>query len=1099
MSQSEGMNQWGTERAAAWVADTLRLTDAVAEHVKAEFVAKDIEGDGLMGKMKRVQHALATILPTAAAASEAVDTLCAERDGMHSSTLLGSTHCVPAIIMPQSPQWPDVLAGPADARQGALQGALEVWHAGRWVVQDELGQGGCGVVLGASDTRLGRVAIKFSMGEDARKAEREAALMQRVAHEHVCKIFEHSILDGGLSAMVLELLSGGSLEEVLRDSADGRIREFEVVKMASHVLLGVGWMHSKDVIHRDFKPSNIMLTEVDGRKVYKIIDLSVSAIQLAAQDQVSNTLMTNATGLRALRGTPHYMSPEQFKPDVAVSHQTDLWSLGVVLYECLSGVKPFAHGEVDDHKISYAVVNTEAPMLPDIIAEVGVVGDNMTAFVSHCLQKDLSARFKTAAEMSAALEETLSAGGDDNFALFISYRVWCESEFAQKLFKATSATQLREGREHRMNVYLDKVCLLDGQRFDVGFIKGLASSTVFAPLMSEQCMQSFADLEQKDKADFVLMEWIVAIELQKRGIVKAIFPIVMGKQGEDGKYEQFFFETLLQGQVAGQPLPDIVSKMTTEKAREFLGMLEEPVELSEELTVKQVVETILTFQAILLHFENDAIDTKTGLAKKGTMKLRESHGGKEQEVALQHVVSVCAERIAKVVRANQPELALEPELELDPEPVGDLNTGVEPEPSSKLQRNGSDSVKSVLQNGLRSTLQQVPTSSGLNQSLLGEQRDSGRPGGGRKPKRRKVCCACVVFLVLLGLLCWLLWLNCEPVFGAERCAHPIIVPAPQPAPAPLPGPDISDCAGATQALAHGATPYGGISCPGCKILHSGETCHPDCDEGYSTHGVRSCVDGVLTDTASCDPDGCIIPTHGFHMSFSAGSGAGICTLNTTMEKLDYHPMLPSGNTCVPGCDQGYSPRPQGRFSCRAGVLTGTAACDPDACAVTCCGQDQYKAVLRVEGAGLSIVNGYYYLDPLPTRPIYKNGAAGVTIHKEADNPMYCASTPSACYWQIRPGGGHIKGAYVNSNWESETPPADGWTLSCDIAGGVWDCAQMMDPPPQLSLCTTAPEPEPQPQPESAGAHILWAGAEPASYHRLQRHQEHRPNVHGHVH
>ena len=120
----------------------------------------------------------------------------------------------------------------------------------------------------------------------------------------------------------------------------------------------------------------------------------------------------------------------------------------------------------------------------------------MTAFVSHSLQKDLSSRFKSATEMSAALEETLAAGVDDNFALFISYRVWCESEFAQALFKATSATQLREGREHRMNVYLDKVRLLDGQRFDVGFIKGLASSTVFAPLMSEQCMQSFADLEQ---------------------------------------------------------------------------------------------------------------------------------------------------------------------------------------------------------------------------------------------------------------------------------------------------------------------------------------------------------------------------------------------------------------------------------------------------------------------------------------------------------------------------------------------------------------------------------------------------------------------------
>ena len=162
-----------------------------------------------------------------------------------------------------------------------------------------------------------------------------------------------------------------------------------------------------------------------------------------------------------------------------------------------------------------------------------------------------------------------------------------------------------------MNVYLDKVRLLDGQRFDVGFIKGLASSTVFAPLMSQNCLLGFLDLEQTDKADFVLMEWIVAIELQKRGIVKAVFPIVMGQQAVDGKYEQFFFEKLLQGEVDGRPLPNVVSKKTTDKAREFLGMLDAPVELSQELTVKGVVETILTFQAILLHFENDAIDTHT--------------------------------------------------------------------------------------------------------------------------------------------------------------------------------------------------------------------------------------------------------------------------------------------------------------------------------------------------------------------------------------------------------------------------------------------------------------------------------------------------------
>eukprot|EP01045_Picozoa_sp_COSAG04_P057126 COSAG04_NODE_27054_length_287_cov_0.829787_1_plen_75_part_01 len=75
--------------------------------------------------------------------------------------------------------------------------------------------------------------------------------------------------------------------------------------------------------------------------------------------------------------------------------------------------------------------------------------------------------------------------------MFISYRVWCDHDFAEALFKAASKCQLRPGREHRMKVYLDKVRIVDGQRFDENFIKGLANSTVFTPLLSANCLKSF--------------------------------------------------------------------------------------------------------------------------------------------------------------------------------------------------------------------------------------------------------------------------------------------------------------------------------------------------------------------------------------------------------------------------------------------------------------------------------------------------------------------------------------------------------------------------------------------------------------------------------
>eukprot|EP01048_Picozoa_sp_COSAG05_P031979 COSAG05_NODE_11984_length_488_cov_0.699229_1_plen_162_part_11 len=147
---------------------------------------------------------------------------------------------------PPAEDWARILAdgGPDEAQiQVALQTAVDRWSGGRWALSTRLGQGGSGVVLAAEDARLGRVAIKFTHADDRGKAEREAALMQRAAHEHVCRLFEHAMIADSLHAMVIELLSMGSLEELRKCSVDGRIREFEVVRMASHILSALSFMH----------------------------------------------------------------------------------------------------------------------------------------------------------------------------------------------------------------------------------------------------------------------------------------------------------------------------------------------------------------------------------------------------------------------------------------------------------------------------------------------------------------------------------------------------------------------------------------------------------------------------------------------------------------------------------------------------------------------------------------------------------------------------------------------------------------------------------------------------------------------------------------
>ena len=108
------------------------------------------------------------------------------------------------------------------------------------------------------------------------------------------------------------------------------------------------------------------------------------------------------------------MSPEQVRPDQVVSPRTDLWSLGVVLFEGLSGRVPFAAGESDKFKIARAIEDDgqPAPELSDIIDEVGAVSENMAAFVHRCLEKDLAKQFRTAQEMAAQLSATLVMPGD---------------------------------------------------------------------------------------------------------------------------------------------------------------------------------------------------------------------------------------------------------------------------------------------------------------------------------------------------------------------------------------------------------------------------------------------------------------------------------------------------------------------------------------------------------------------------------------------------------------------------------------------------------------------------------------------------------------
>ena len=644
----------------------------VAAQLRKEFEEEEVDGADLVNRMRGTGKRLLNLLSGLLEADpEAACRALMEARGEADVTISSPVPPVQEAQTPLSMRWAPLLERAGADRRDALQAVVDRWRSGRWTIEEkELGRGSSGAVFRSSDTRLGQmVAIKFSHSDEPRKLEREAQLMQRVAHEHICRLHEYHLEQGGLCWMVMELLSAGSLHEAIHTSPDKRLREFEVAKLGFHILSALVWMHKTDVIHRDIKPSNIMLTNVDGQLLYKLIDLSIAAVDRDARSGVSGTLATGTTGLAAVLGTLHYMSPEQFTVGKVVTTQTDLWSLGVVMFEALSGVLPFAHCEMDDLKINHAVRDsTPAKPLEELVEEVGSISEGMCAYIARALQKDPTQRFTTAVEMETALDDAIRTSGDERFGLFISYRVWCDHDFAEALYTAASKLQLRPGREHCMKVYLDKVRIVDGQRFDVNFAKGLANSTVFSPLVSANCLKNFVELGQTDKEDFVLAEWIMALELQKQGIVKAIFPIVMGEQRNDGKYSQTFFEDLRDSRVswpASHPgasfaypagsgtIPDVISAKSIAKAREFLGMLDPPVTLSQEMTVNAVVKNVLTFQAILLHFENDNIDSLDGMQ---LVRVNSTHGERAKEIARKHMAQACAERIVKVVSELEKEI-----------------------------------------------------------------------------------------------------------------------------------------------------------------------------------------------------------------------------------------------------------------------------------------------------------------------------------------------------------------------------------------------------------------------------------------------------------
>jgi Tol biopolymer transport system component len=273
-----------------------------------------------------------------------------------------------------------------------------------------LGAGGMGEVYKARDTRLDRtVAIKvlpaeFAADPDSRaRFEREARAVAALDHPHICDIYDVGSVDG-IHYLVMPHLEGQTLAARLED---GPLPVDQALKIATELADALDKAHRQGFVHRDIKPANIMLTRTGS----KLLDFGLAKLRLrVAPISVSGVTRLAAhadadTRRGTILGTVHYMAPEQAEGKEA-DERSDIWALGAVLYETLTGARPFA-GESSAAVITAILRDTAAPIsLRQPLAPVA-----LDRVVQHCLEKDPGDRWQSAADLRFALESIDDASG----------------------------------------------------------------------------------------------------------------------------------------------------------------------------------------------------------------------------------------------------------------------------------------------------------------------------------------------------------------------------------------------------------------------------------------------------------------------------------------------------------------------------------------------------------------------------------------------------------------------------------------------------------------------------------------------------------------
>ena len=288
-----------------------------------------------------------------------------------------------------------------------LRALIGTTVAAKYRIERLIGRGGMGAVFQATNLAIGkRVALKFLDHEAARDREacqrfqREAEAAGMAESAHIVQIFDSGVTDSGLPFLVMELLTGEDLRGLLR--REQRIAVPAALRIASQVLRGLLRAHEAGIVHRDLKPDNVFLCARDDDPSFvKLVDFGISKV---ARARAADTLTRRGTVL----GTAYYMSPEQAQSFADIDGRTDLFSLGAILFEMLSGEPP--HRAPSYEAVLIAICTRDAP---DVRSRVPDVPAAVAALVARALQRDREQRFQSAREFASAIAELEAHSTDE--------------------------------------------------------------------------------------------------------------------------------------------------------------------------------------------------------------------------------------------------------------------------------------------------------------------------------------------------------------------------------------------------------------------------------------------------------------------------------------------------------------------------------------------------------------------------------------------------------------------------------------------------------------------------------------------------------------